>query len=144
MDMMVPAAMNCEANENVSVVPTRPTDWAVSVTGEKEGCQALTVPSPGVPPVPGGTDMVTDERAPAVTVVSAYVYDVPAVLIWAAVGDHDTLLSVPSALAGRGEMSVLDMATNSAISTTSVVRPRLTKRRRGRLSGRLAHACTVW
>jgi hypothetical protein len=88
--------------------------------------------------------MVTDERAPAVAVVSAYVYDVPDVPIWAAVGDHDTLESVPSALAGLGEMSVLDTATSSAISTMSVVRPRLTKRRRGRPSDRLAHACTVW
>jgi hypothetical protein len=87
--------------------------------------------------------MVTEERLPAVAVVSVYVYDVPDALICAEVGDHDRLLSVPSALAGRAEMSVLDTATNSAISTTSVIRPRLTKRRRGRLLGRVAHARTV-
>jgi hypothetical protein len=136
--------MKVEVNEKVMVFPpVRVTDWPGNVSGENEGCHAVTVPSTGVPVVPAGTDMVIELRLLPVGVVNPNVYEVP-VLAVAAVDDHERLVIAPSALAGLAATRELDAATRSAISTMSVVRPRLTQRRRGRLRGRVAQARTVW
>jgi hypothetical protein len=145
MDTTVLGLKNCELNEKVSVLLASPMVWPVKVTGENDGCQTVTVPSAGVPPVPAGTVMVIDVRlAPAAAeVVNPNVYAVPDAPVPASVDDHERLPSVPNALAGRAAIRVLDTATSSAISTMSAVRPRLTGCRSGRLLGWAAHARTI-
>jgi hypothetical protein len=137
--------MKVEPNEKVMVFPPVRLTAGVpaSVTGENDGCHTLTVPSVGVPVVPPGTVMVTDERLlPVDEVVNPNVYVVP-VLVVAAVDDHERLVSVPNALAGRADTSAPEAAMTNAISTMSVVRPRPTRRRDGRPRGPIGLARIV-
>jgi hypothetical protein len=138
--------MLIEVNEKVRVVPANEADMPAGVNGPKAPpWKALTVPTVGVPPVPLGTDIVTDESLPLVPVsvavrVKVYVELAPATV---ELDDQDRLPRTPNALAGRAATRVLDTAENSAIITMSVVRPRPTRRRPGRHRGRVAHARTV-
>ena len=146
MDMRAPAWMLIELNENFRVVPVNEAAIFVGVNGPPLASKAFTVSTAGVPVVPVGTVMVTDESLPSEPVsvavrVKVYVEPEPAVV---GLADQDRLPRVPEALAGRAETRVLDAAMNSAIITISAVRPWPTRRRQGRLLGKVAHARTVW